>query len=88
MSGTPPSGYHLMDVERVLAEDERTCELQIHLAATEQGIVVGGRVASEQRRDEVLAIVREQCPGCTLVDELGIDADTLAQVPAGSEEIK
>jgi hypothetical protein len=87
MSGTPPSGYHLMDVERLLAEDERTNELQIHLELSGDRLVVSGRVASPERRDVVLDVVREQCPGCEVVDELELDQDTLAKVPTSAEEL-
>jgi hypothetical protein len=85
--GPEPSGYDLMDVERLLAEDDRTCELQIHLAMSEGRLLVRGRVASQQRRRRVLEIVRDCCPGVPVVDELATDEETLARVPETSEEI-
>jgi hypothetical protein len=82
-----PSGYQLKDVERLLAEDDRTSELQIHLTVTAGQLVVRGRVASQERIERVLQIVREQCPDMPLVDELEADEETLSTVPTGSEEI-
>jgi hypothetical protein len=82
-----PSGYQLKDVERLLAEDDRTSELQIQLTMTGGQLVVRGRVASQERIERVLQIVREQCPDVPLVDELEADEETLSKVPADSEEI-
>jgi hypothetical protein len=82
-----PSGYQLKDVERLLAEDDRTSELQIQLTMTGGQLVVRGRVASQERIERVLQIVREQCPDVPLVDELEAGEETLSKVPADSEEI-
>jgi malonyl CoA-acyl carrier protein transacylase len=82
-----PTGYQLKDVERLLAEDDRTSELQIRLTMTAGQLVVRGRVASLERIERVLQIIREQCPDVPLVDELEADEETLAKVPGPSEEI-
>jgi hypothetical protein len=86
-AGREPDGYYLKSIERLLAEDDRTSELQIHLSMTAGRLVVAGRVASQQRRERVLQLVREHCPGVPVVDELGTDQETLARVPDSSEEI-
>ena len=82
-----PTGYYLKDVERILAEDDRTSELQIHLSVTAGRLVVRGRVASQERRDRVLQLVREHCPGLPVDDQLGTDQQALTKAPATSEEI-
>lgn len=82
-----PTGYRLKEVERLLAEDDGTSELQIQLGMAGGRLVVQGRVASAERRERVLATVREHCPGVVVVDELGTDDDTLARAPETSEGI-
>ncbi|HST86302.1 MAG TPA: hypothetical protein VLL08_31480 [Kineosporiaceae bacterium] len=82
-----PTGYHLKEVERLLAEDDRTSELQIHLGVIAGRLVVRGRVASPERRDRVLQLIRQHCPDLPIDDELDTDEQTLTKSPATSEEI-
>lgn len=83
-----PDAYQLKDVERRLAEDERTNELGVHLQERGGRLFVEGLVASEKARDAVLEIVHEECSGCEVVDELVVDEESLGTAPATAEEIR
>jgi hypothetical protein len=83
-----PDSYQLKDVERRLAEDERTHELGIHLQARGERLFVEGPVSSERARSAVLEIVREECPGCEVVDEMVADEEGLGTAPGTAEEIR
>ena len=80
-----PNADDLRDVERALADSDS--ELQVRLTMAAGRVRVQGRVASAERRDEVLAAVRAHCGGCPVDDELALDDETLGRVPASSEEI-
>jgi hypothetical protein len=81
------STYDLREVERVLCEDEDTAELGIHLSLHGGRLFVRGDVASGERRDLVLRLVRQHCGDVAIVDELTVAAEGLAHAPDHREEI-
>lgn len=83
-----PDSYRLRDVERRLAEDERTSELGVHLAEHGGRLFVQGTVAGEAAKQAVLEVVAEQCPDCQVVDELACEEATLGTAPRPAEEIR
>ncbi len=80
--------YELRHVEQRLAEDDRTAELNVHVQERGGRLFVRGPVSSEERRHAVLAVVRELCPGCEVVDELSATDSTLGHEPDHVEEIR
>lgn len=80
--------YHLWHVEQRLAEDDRTSELGVHLRRVGDRLHVTGQVASEAGRSRVLEVVRQECPGVEVVDELTCTDRTLGERPEGSEVIR
>lgn len=74
-------------LETALAEDERTNELGLLVRATEDRIVVHGEVASAERRDTVLAVLRELVPDLPISDQLTVSAAALRE-PEGKETIR
>lgn len=95
--GTGPSGttavegapdeYALKDLERAICEDDRVTELGVRLSVRGGRVVVHGTMLSSQRRDEVVRLVREHCPGCDVVDETSCADAELSTPPVRSEEI-
>jgi hypothetical protein len=83
----PSSGSALREIERRLCDDERIAELNVHLSEHGGRVFVRGDVSGDDRRDRVLALVREACPGTDVVDELVVGADGLARTPDHREEI-
>lgn len=83
-----PDSYELRDVERRLAEDERTHELGVRLRERGGRLFVEGTVASEQAREGVLQVVRENCGGCDIVDEMVCEEASLGRAPQNAEEIR
>lgn len=81
------SSYTLKEIERTLCEDERTAELGVHLSMRGGRIFVQGGVAGTERRDRVLAVVREHCGDVPVVDELTVTEDALTHAPDHREEI-
>lgn len=83
-----PDTYELRDVERRLAEDERTSELGVQLAQHGGRLFVRGQVASDAARQAVLEVVGEMCPGSDVVDEMSSAEESLARAPERAEEIR
>lgn len=83
-----PDAYALKDLERRICEDERITELGVRLTVRSGRIVVQGHLASSERRDEVLALVQEQCPDCPVVDETQCADAELSTPPARHEELR
>ena len=81
------STYDLREVERALCEDESTAELGIHLGLHGGRLFVRGDVASDERRQVVLDLVRQHCGDVPLVDELTVATEGLAHAPDHREEI-
>ena len=78
--------YERSDVERKLAEDERTGELGIQVHESDGRLHIRGTVATEDRRARVLEVVRECC-GDDVVDELDVTGEELATAPERPEVI-
>lgn len=84
MTGT----YELRHVEQRLCEDDSTSELNVHLEEHGDRIFVRGQASSDDRRERILGIVREMCPGREVVDELTATDATLSSTPDHAEEIR
>jgi hypothetical protein len=80
--------YQLRDVERRLAEDERTSELGVQLTEHGGRLFVRGQVSSEAAREAVLSVIREMCPESDVVDEMSCTEGSLSQGPQTAEEIR
>lgn len=65
-------------LEKALADDERTNELGVHVVATPERILVQGEVASEERRQSVLDILREHAQDVPVSDQLTVSADAVS----------
>lgn len=63
-------------VEQAIANDARTNELGVRIECIDHRVLVRGEVASQERRDAVLTVVREQLPGAELVDHLRLSDAT------------
>jgi len=63
-------------VEQAIANDDRTNELGVHIECIDRRVLVRGEVASEQRRDAVLAVVHEQLPEAQIIDQLRLSDAT------------
>jgi hypothetical protein len=74
-------------LEKALADDERTGELGIRVRATGRGLVAHGEVASEDRRQAVLAVLRDLEPGIAISDQLTLSGDAMTP-PEGTEKIE
>ena len=78
--------YERSEVERRLAEDERTAELGIQVHEVDGRLHVRGTVATEERRAGVLEVVRECCDD-DVIDDLEVVGDQLREVPDRPEVI-
>jgi hypothetical protein len=65
-------------LEQAVANDLRTNELGITVEVMADHVVLRGEVASRERRDAVLAVVREKVPDADITDELVISGDDVA----------
>ncbi|HET7689467.1 MAG TPA: hypothetical protein VFK41_03750 [Nocardioidaceae bacterium] len=74
-------------LEKALADDERTHELGVHVVATPQRILAQGEVASEERRQNVLDVLREHAPDVPVTDQLTVSADAVSP-PVSHEGIQ
>jgi hypothetical protein len=80
--------YDLRHVEQRLCEDDSTAELNVHLDEHADRIFVRGQASSQERRQRILEVVREMCPGRDVVDELTASEGTLSTGPDHAEEIR
>lgn len=69
--------YHAEHVRQTLAADPRVSELGVDVEIAEHEVWVRGRVATEERRRAVLAVVREACEQCDVRDGLELIAVAL-----------
>lgn len=74
-------------LEKALVDDERTHELGVHVQAIGDRIVAQGEVASEERRQRVLDVLREAAPGVEVSDQLTLSAEPVGE-PPGSERLR
>ncbi|MEU0313683.1 hypothetical protein [Nocardioides sp. NPDC006273] len=63
------------DLECAIATDPRTHELGIHLQVRGEHLVVSGEVASEERRDMVLDVIREHDIALDIADHIVLSAE-------------
>lgn len=73
-------------VEQAIANDARTNELGVRIECIDQRVLVRGEVASEERRDAVLTVVREQLPEAEIVDHLRLS--DAAAAPSRTEVVE
>lgn len=71
-------------LERALIDDERTHEMGVRVVVAGGRVIASGEVASEERRQAVLAVISEADPGLPVSDQLTLPA---APPPSGHERI-
>ena len=76
--------YLQAEIQRLLTEDSRIAEQGITVQRREHTLVLGGEVASPQRRDEICRRLHEQFPDVEIACDIGI---VRAQAPSEVEEI-
>jgi hypothetical protein len=76
--------YLQAEIQRLLTEDSRIAEQGITVQRREHTLVLGGEVASPQRRDEICRQLHEQFPDVEIACDIGI---VRAQAPSEVEEI-
>lgn len=81
-----PEAQLLRRLEKALTDDDRTHELGTTLHPAGDRIIAQGEVASEERRQAVLQVLREQEPGLRVADQLTISAASLDK-PTGHEDV-
>jgi osmotically-inducible protein OsmY len=64
--------YIAEQVERALAQDERTHELGVHVAVDEGAVVLRGEVAGEHRQQLVAQVAAEAAPGLAVRNEVSV----------------
>lgn len=74
-------------LERALMDDERTHELGIQVLCVGHRIVAQGEVASEERRQRVLQVLREAAPEVEVDDQLTLSAESVVP-PADRERLR
>jgi osmotically-inducible protein OsmY len=74
-------------LEKALIDDERTHELGVHVHVIEGRVVAQGEVASEDRRQRVLDVLREVAPDVEVSDQLTLSAEPVGEPPA-SERLR
>lgn len=65
-------------LERALADDERTNELGVRIVVTGDRVIASGEVASEERRQAVLTVIREEQPGLLVSDQITLSAERVS----------
>ena len=80
------NGHTNQRVEQAIANDARTNELGVRIECIDRRVLVRGEVASEERRDDVLAVVHEQLPEAEIVDHLRLSDAT--QAPQRTEIVE
>lgn len=63
-------------IEQAIANDARTNELGVRIECIDQHVLVRGEVASKERRDAVLTVVREHLPAAEIIDHLRLSDAT------------
>jgi osmotically-inducible protein OsmY len=64
--------YIAEQVERALAQDERTHELSVHVEVGEGAMVLRGEVAGAQRQRLVGQVAAEAAPGLVIRNEVSV----------------
>lgn len=84
MSDDQPE-YLVGRIQQALATDPRTGELELDIRIAGGRVVVIGTVATRERCEAVLAVVRETAPDLDVRDELSV---TEEQTPGPSEQVQ
>ncbi|MBF6167098.1 BON domain-containing protein [Streptomyces gardneri] len=78
--------YLVARLRRALAEDPRTAELGVQVTIRGDVVVLGGEVSSEQRKQQMETVVREQLPHARIHNDVHVtrpaapvDTETLEQ---------
>lgn len=64
--------YGLARVQDALAHDERASELSVEVHQRGGVLVLTGAVATEERRDQIVAVVAESAPDAEIRNEIDI----------------
>ncbi|GAA5079030.1 MULTISPECIES: BON domain-containing protein [Nocardia] len=76
--------YLVAHLRRALAEDPRTAELGVHVTIRGDVVVLGGEVSSEQRKQQMETVVREQLPQARIHNDVHVTRPT---APAECEDL-
>ncbi|WP_167768717.1 BON domain-containing protein [Nocardia sp. CS682] len=76
--------YLVAHLRRALAEDPRTAELGIGVTIRGDVVVLGGEVSTEERKQQLETIVREQLPQARIHNDVHV---TRPGAPADSEAL-
>ncbi|MET8777232.1 BON domain-containing protein [Nocardia sp. NPDC050713] len=76
--------YLVARLRRALAEDPRTAELGVQVTIRGEVVVLDGEVTSEQRKQQMEAVVREQLPGVVIHNDVRVSVPT---APTGTEHL-
>jgi osmotically-inducible protein OsmY len=80
------TGHTNQRIEQAIANDARTNELGVRIECIDRRVLVRGEVASEERRDAVLTVVREQLPEAEIIDHLRLS--DAARPPRRTETVE
>jgi BON domain len=75
--------YVAGQIERALAEDQRTHELGIRATVDGDAVVLRGEVACEDRRQLITEVAAETAPGLTIRNEVSV----IAMLPPKEEAV-
>lgn len=84
MAEAPPQ-YLAGRIREALAEDPRTNELGVRVVVRNDQVFVQGKIATDSRREHILDVVREHCPGKHVHDELTVSE---CPEPEGEERLQ
>ncbi|MBF6221659.1 BON domain-containing protein [Nocardia abscessus] len=77
--------YLVARLRRALAEDPRTAELGVQVTIRGDVVVLGGEVSSEQRKQQMETIVREQLPSARIHNDVHV---TRPMAPVDTETME
>ncbi|MEU2034456.1 BON domain-containing protein [Nocardia amamiensis] len=64
--------YVVAHLRRALAEDPRTAELGVQVTIRGDVVVLGGEVSSEERKQQMETVVREQLPHARIHNDVHV----------------
>ncbi|MGK8488687.1 BON domain-containing protein [Nocardia asiatica] len=64
--------YLVARLRRALAEDPRTAELGVQVTIRGDVVVLGGEVSSDQRKQQMETVVREQLPHARIHNDVHV----------------
>lgn len=65
-------GYRAARLQEALATDERVAELGLEVAVRDDDAYISGNVSTQERRDAVSEIAREQLPGLRIHNQITV----------------